>query len=105
MFHDFAVFGQNQGRATARVAPTDIRQDAPSVHRADRDEIRAGGGIIMVLQADLFPFRQVHSAKSPFSRRGDPCGRPFLAIIPQLRQRKQASLHIFEHLGTSIEHL
>ena len=62
-----------------------IREDAPPFVGADGDEIRAGGGIVVFPQANLFSFGQVHSACLPFSRRGDPCGRPFLTSIPHIR--------------------
>jgi hypothetical protein len=62
---DFPAAGKPQlGRAADSRPYGDVREDAPPVAGAYGDEIRAGGGIIVSLQSDSFPFRQIHGHAS-----------------------------------------
>ena len=71
------------GRAAGSRPYGDGGEDAPPFAGADRDEIGAGGGVIVVRQADLFSLGQIHGAGLPVIRRGDPCGRPLFIIAVQ----------------------
>ena len=58
--------GESRLRDVEDAVPyNDVGQNASSVLRADGDEIGAGGGIIVRLQSDSFPLRQIHGHAFP----------------------------------------
>ena len=65
--NDFSISGEMQFWRAADSRPYgDVRQNAPPVSCAYGDEIGAGGGVIIIRQAELFSLGQIHGT-TPFS--------------------------------------
>ncbi len=79
------TIARKRGRLIAAPTAMSDRLQRPWVQTVTK---YAPGRKIVCPQADLFSPGQIHGAGLPLSRRGDPCGRPFLTCISQFLERK-----------------